>query len=58
MKRIMILSASVLGLFGVGALAAAPANAAEPRCSVVRVKVYFGNQPPIVNLCLLNDVTG
>jgi hypothetical protein len=57
MKRIMILSAAVLSLFGVTALAAAPAKAAEPRCSVVRVKVAV-SQNPVLNLCLLNDVTG
>ena len=58
MKRIMILSATVLGLLGAGALVAAPANAAEPKCSVARVKVSFGTAPPVLNICLLNDVTG
>ncbi len=57
MKRIMILTAAVMGLLGVTALAAEPAVAAEPACSVVRVKVRVGGDP-LVNLCLLNDVTG
>ena len=58
MKRIMILTAAVMGLLGVTALAAGPAVAAEPKCSVVRVKVSLGTSAPLLNLCLLNDITG
>ena len=54
----MILTAAVMGLLGVTALAAGPAVAAEPKCSIVRVKVSLGAAAPILNLCLLNDVTG
>ena len=57
MKRIIILTAAVMGLLGVTALAAEPAVAAEPACSVVRVKVRVGGSP-LLNVCLLNDVTG
>lgn len=53
----MILTAAVMGLLGVTALAAGPAVAAEPKCSVIRVKVALSGSP-LLNLCLLNDITG
>jgi hypothetical protein len=59
MKRIMIFVAAVMGVVGLGAIATAPAaNAAEPACSIVRLKLSLGTSAPLVNLCLLNDITG
>jgi hypothetical protein len=59
MKRLSIVAASVLSLLGVGFLVAPSAHAAPPPpCSGIRVHLYLGSGPDILDICLPDDLLG
>jgi hypothetical protein len=57
MKRLSIVAATVLSLFGVGFLVApaAQAKTPPPPCSGIRVHLYTADRTSDVDLCLLGS---
>ena len=56
MKRLSLVAAAVATMLGVGFLAAPSAHAATNTCSGIRVHLYLGSGPDIVDLCLPDDL--